>query len=179
MRIVSGIYRGKKLFSPLGEHVRPTADRAKEAVFNILSSRLNWNKCRVADIFCGSGALGLEALSRGAPEICLVDLDLSSAAKNIALFPNERNKIKQIKGDARQLPPAKEPYDVIFMDAPYNKNLTLPALQNLQEKNWLKPDTLCVVEVEKSEKLDIPQNFEVLDERLYGLAKVFLLCPKF
>ena len=84
MRIIGGLYRGKKLLSPRSANIRPTADQAREAVFNILSSRLDkpWNKLSMADVFTGSGAFALEAVSRGVRDATLVDLDLTDAARN-------------------------------------------------------------------------------------------------
>lgn len=175
MRIIAGKYRGKKLISPDMDNVRPTADRAKESIFNILNARLVWQDCKIADIFCGSGALGLEALSRGAKEIYLVDIDLKTAKKNATLFESEKNNINFIQADVLRLPYSTIKFDVIFMDAPYNKNLTLPTLINIYEKNWLNKDGICVVEIEKNEKLVIPDFYKVIDERIYGLAKFLFL----
>ena len=89
MRIIAGHYRGKKLFSPESDKVRPTADRAREALFNILNSSLekDWGSYKLLDVFAGTGAFGLEALSRGAAEVGLIDADTRSLMKNTALFP--------------------------------------------------------------------------------------------
>ena len=91
MRIIAGTYRGKKLFSPLSEGVRPTSDRARESVFNILNSRLEqpWSAYRLLDIFAGTGAFALEAISRGVAAAALVDLNPATMRKNISLFPQE------------------------------------------------------------------------------------------
>lgn len=120
MRIIGGLYRGKKLLSPRSANIRPTADQAREAVFNILSSRLDkpWNELSMADVFTGSGAFALEAVSRGVRDATLVDLDLTDAARNAALFPAEKGKIRLLKADAARLPAAPTPFDLIFLDAP-------------------------------------------------------------
>ena len=102
MRIIAGQYRGKKLFTPDGKNVRPTSERAREAVFNILNSHpdCDYDSIRLADIFAGTGAFGLEAISRGAAMVTLVDKDTTLAAKNAKMFIKEQSKIKIIKTDA-------------------------------------------------------------------------------
>ncbi len=177
MRIIAGSYRGKKLFSPQSDKVRPTSDRAREALFNILNSKLSlpWNEYCLLDVFAGTGAFGLEALSRGCAAIGLVDIDTKSLEKNVALFAKEQDKIKIYHQNALSLPQAPRQYNLLFMDAPYNKNLSAPALVSLAKQNWLVPQTLCLVEVEKSETLDIPPQYQFLEERIYGLAKVIFL----
>jgi len=177
MRIIAGHYRGKKLFSPESDKVRPTADRAREALFNILNSSLekDWGSYKLLDVFAGTGAFGLEALSRGAAEVGLIDADTRSLMKNTALFPAEKSRIKIYRHDVLALPQALETYDLLFMDAPYNRGLSAPALQALAEKGWLKPGALCLVVVEKDEQLQVPACYIFLKERIYGLAKVIFL----
>lgn len=177
MRIISGIYRGKKLISPASANVRPTSDRAREAVFNILYSKLDKPLCeiRLADIFTGSGAFALEAVSRGVKEAFLVDLDTRPAAGNVALFPKEKGRIRLVRADAQNLPLAAASCDLVFMDAPYNKGLSEKALTELYNKKWLAEDALLVVEIERNEELNIPEPFEQIDERIYGLAKIIFL----
>lgn len=174
MRIIGGKYRGKNLISPGGAQVRPTSDRAREALFSILRSKLgfDFSGYKLLDVFAGSGAFGLEALSQGFSEIALVDKEPLSLQKNVRLFPAEASRIEVIKADACFLPKAKAEYDVLFMDAPYRQNLSEPALRELAAKNWLKNGALCLVEIHKDEKLNLPEQFEQTDERRYGLAKV-------
>lgn len=175
MRIIAGKYRGKKLFSPSGDGVRPTSDRTREALFNILNSKLgnNWENLKVLDIFAGTGALGLEALSRGAAELCLIDTNTQTLTKNAKLFANEKMEI--IKADATALPNAKAKFNLFFMDAPYKKGLSELALAELVKKNWLESDAVGVIEVEKKEKIELPQEFEIIDERTYGIAKLYFV----
>lgn len=177
MRIIGGTYRGKKLFSPDSDKVRPTSDRAREALFNILNSRLEnpLSEYMLLDVFSGTGAFALEAVSRGIKKACLIDIDTANLLKNVKLFPQEKDKIKVIRADAIKLPTASEQYNLVFMDAPYNKGLSELALQKLAQNGWLKPDTLCLVEVEKTEEITIPSCYEKEDERIYGLAKVIFL----
>lgn len=180
MRIVAGQYRGKKLFTPDGKDVRPTSERAREAVFNILNSHLgnDYSSVHLADIFAGTGAFGLEALSRGAASVTLVDKDTALAAKNAKMFIKEQAKIKIIKADALNLPRVQAKFNMVFMDAPYAKCLTEEVLKQLILKEWLAENSLCIAEVKKDEHIDIPKEYEVLDERVYGLAKILFLDPK-
>lgn len=177
MRIIAGKYRGKKLCPPQSLLVRPTSDRARESLFNILNSRLEnlWQEYRLLDVFSGTGAFALEAVSRGIEEVCLVDLNTSSLKPNLALFPAEKSRIRVLNADALKLPSAEHKYNLVFMDAPYGKGLSEPALEQLHLKNWLEAGTLCLVEVEKKEEINIPSCYEFLDERIYGLAKILFL----
>lgn len=175
MRIISGTCRGKKLYTPTDNRVRPTADRAREAVFSILISKLAapLSNYSFMDIFSGTGAFGLEACSRGAKSITFVDIDLNLTKKNVALcgFKN----VSYINKDARLLPPAREKADIIFMDAPYNLGLSEPTLQALLNQGWLKDDSLIIVETAKEEELILPNELEMIDERIYGAARFSFL----
>lgn len=177
MRIIGGQYRGKKLFSPDSDKVRPTSDRAREALFNILFSRLEnpLSEYTLLDVFAGTGAFALEALSRGAKEVCLIDIDTKPLLKNITLFTSEKNKIRVVRSDVEHLQIAPQQYDILFMDAPYHKGLSEVALKNLDAKQWLKTGALCMVEVEKTEQIAIPSCYQVQNERIYGLAKVIFM----
>lgn len=177
MRIIGGKYRGKKLFSPEADTIRPTSDRAREAVFNILYSKLEKAFADYAflDVFAGTGAVGLEAVSRGFAEAGFVDVDLRCVRKNAAQFQGEIGKMSFYMQDAAALLPASRRYDVVFLDAPYKKGLSIRALSALREKNWLADGALCIVETERGEKLDIPDGFEKTDERRYGIARLVFL----
>ena len=153
MRIIGGAYRGKKLYSPEYEGVRPTSDRAREAVFNILSSKLagDWAACDMLDVFAGTG--------------------------NAALFAKEKDRISLISADASRLPTAPRQYNLVFLDAPYNRGLSVAALRSLAGQGWLAEDALVLVELEKNEPLEMESIpfFEQVDERRYGLARVVFL----
>lgn len=175
MRIISGLKRGKKLFTPVDERVRPTADRAREALFNILNAKLDnpFAAYDVMDVFAGTGALGLEAASRGARSVLFVDIDTALAEKNAKAcgFGNARF----LRRDARLLPKATKAYNVVFLDAPYNKGLSEPSLQALLNGGWLADGALIVVETAADETLDVPACFELEDERRYGAARFTFL----
>lgn len=179
MRIIGGAYRGKKLYSPENEGVRPTSERAREAIFNILSAKLagDWSTCNMLDVFAGTGAVGLEALSRGVRSVTLLDINLQTARRNAALFAKEKDSISLISADASRLPPAPRQYNLVFLDAPYNKGLSAAALQSLAVRGWLSDGALVLVELEKNEPLEIADIpfFEQVDERRYGLARVVFL----
>ncbi len=155
MRIISGTLRGKKLLTPKDEQIRPTADRAREAVYSIIISKLQkpFDELNVLDIFSGTGAFGLESASRGAKTVTFVDIDLTLTQKNATLC-NFKN-LFYIKKDARFLPPAKQPFDIIFLDAPYNRDLTEPTIKNLLQQNYLHPTTLLIAETAHDETLSL------------------------
>jgi len=180
MRIIGGKYRGKKLWSPVGEGVRPTADRAREAIFNILYSHTggDYSQLTLLDVFAGTGAFGLEAMSRGFKKVTFIDIDTTSVQKNVKMFANDSEKLHILKADAGCLQKARQKYDVVFMDAPYNCGLTQKALQQLIKQNWLNSGALCIVEIRHNEELEIPEFFELIDERIYGMAKVLFLIVK-
>lgn len=177
MRIIGGKYRAKKLFSPQNIGVRPTSDRTREAVFNILYSMLpaDWSEYNLLDLFAGTGAFALEAISRGINSVTMVDINPQTIKKNVALFPTEKEKIKIIVADATKLGRSIKKYNLVFADAPYNKGFSETALVSLRDNNWLEDGAICVVETEKKELLPLPTGFELTDERIYGLAKVSFL----
>ncbi len=174
MRIIGGKYRGKKLISPASEKVRPTSDKAREALFNILRSRLgaDFRGYNLIDVFAGSGAFALEAISQGFGCVALVDINPRDLEKNVALFPAEKEKIKVVRADATLPFYADGLYDVLFMDAPYRQGLSEKALVQVQK--FLKPRALCFIEVERNENCTLPEGYELLDERHYGLSKVII-----
>ena len=177
MRIVAGKYRSKKLFTPKDMNVRPTSERAREALFNILNSRFgsDYSAFDLLDIFAGTGAFGFEGLSRGVNSVTFVDINTELVKKNATLFANDKEKIKIIKANATNLPHSVKQYNFVFSDAPYDKGLSEKALAELVAKNWLKDGAICLVEVRHSEDFALPQDFSQFDERIYGQAKVLFL----
>lgn len=173
MRIIAGKYRAKQLITPKTFDVRPTADRAREAVFSILYSMLGSLEDKsVLDVFAGTGAFGFEALSRGAQNVCFIDKDIQTLQKNAALFEKEKSIFQILRTDISKLPPAPKAFDIIFSDAPYDQGLNEKALLNLQQKGFLKNGSLCIVETRNNEDLILPENFCLNDERIYGMAKI-------
>ena len=184
MRIVSGAFRGKALAAPAGSATRPTSDRARQAVFNILE-HAPWapglRDARVIDLFAGSGALGLEALSRGAAFCLFVETDAAARGairenvETMQLFGRTRLH----RRDATDLglrPGADGPaFSLAFLDPPYAKGLGETALARLSEGGWLTPGAVVVFERGADEAEFSLPGFEILDERTYGAAKVWFL----
>ncbi len=183
MRIVGGSHRGRRLSAPPGDAVRPTSDRAREALFNILShGRLAeagppFADAAVLDGFAGTGALGLEALSRGAAEAVFIEHDraaLANLRRNVeSLGETARSRI--IAGDATRPPRAAVACAVAFLDPPYRSGLAGPALAALALAGWLAAEALVAIELAAREELPPPGGFTLLDERRYGAARLVLL----
>ena len=184
MRIVGGKHRGRVLNAPSGRDTRPTSDRVRESVFNILSHGIEdfeLDGVSVVDVFAGTGALGLEALSRGAKHATFIDISRGAVdliKKNAAMLSEWRNTTL-LKIDAQHFAPppraAKAPCGLAFLDAPYEKELTLPALLGLANKGWLQPGSIVVTELAAKEELELPRKYELLDERSYGAARILFL----
>ena len=176
MRIIAGKWRGRPLIAPPGDATRPTADRVREALFSMLTSRLgSFDDLRVADVFAGTGALGLEALSRGAAHVTFVETDaeaLKALRVNIAKLGAEA--ATTIVPHPAQAVARAAPHDVVLLDPPYGEGLALPALARLLAQGWIAPHALVSVETAAREPLDVP-SFKVEATRAHGKAAVHLL----
>lgn len=172
MRVISGIARGKKLFSPTTEATQPTMDRAKETLFNMLESwRLKegkgWGQLSFLDVFAGSGSIGIEAWSRGVkcPYFMENDADaLKVLNQNLALVKLPKADMV----DALNPPTAARAMSIVFMDAPYGKGLWAAALPKLIQTGWIDKETLIVVETDKKAPEIVPDGFYELKERAAG-----------
>lgn len=181
MRIVAGRHRGRQLESPDDLPVRPTSDRARESLFNILEhGRLAQGGispvrgARVLDAFCGTGALGLEALSRGAVQAVFLDSDpaaLKLARRNTAKL-GEAGHATFLLADATRPPPAVEPCTLVFLDPPYDQDLVGPTLSALLDRGWLAPGAIAVAETKRQTEPPEIGGFELVDNRQYGKARV-------
>jgi 16S rRNA (guanine966-N2)-methyltransferase len=187
MRVTGGKLGGRRLVAPKNQRIRPTSDRTRQAIFNILEHRdfdirFILENAAVADLFAGTGALGIEALSRGARFCLLVDNDAESRSlqrENIeALGLTGVTKIW--KRDATDLGPlgagAGGPFDLVFLDPPYRKGLVAPALAGLRKDSWLSPHALLIVETAKTEPFD-HDGFTRQDMRNYGDTDIAFLTP--
>ena len=181
MRIVAGRFRGKQLTSPEDGSIRPTADRVRESVFNILASRLgpNLDGLRVLDLFAGTGALGLEALSRGASNVVFVDTGAEARGlirDHIEAF-GAGGVAKLLRRDATSLGLAGTmgPVDLVFLDPPYGKGLGEAALRSLSDGKWLHTNTVLVLEETSGSTLALPSGFILDDRREYGAAAVHFI----
>jgi 16S rRNA (guanine966-N2)-methyltransferase len=182
MRIVGGKHRGRRIAAPPGEAVRPTSERAREALFNILAhgrfgSRPAFEDARVLDVFAGTGAFGLEALSRGARFATFIEKDREArdvlAANITALGESARTRLLSV--DATAPPRADGPYDLVFLDPPYRSGLAAPALIALAQAGWLAPGALVIVELAARGDFEPPPGFEMLEERRYGAGRLVFL----
>ena len=188
MRIVAGRHRGRPLMAPPGEEIRPTSDRARESLFNILAhGRLAQPDgtsplagAVVLDAFCGTGALAMEALSRGAAAAILIDNNPSALAivrANLRALGEEAHAT-MVLADALEPPakgPAQAPATLVFLDPPYRSGLGAPALAALDQRGWIAPEAVVVVETDARDALAPPAGFTLLDERRYGKAKIRFL----
>ena len=181
MRIVGGELRGRRLVAPRGRALRPTAERVRESLFDVLAHGLgrgaDLDGGRVVDVFAGVGALGFEALSRGAAHACFIERDgealahLRRNAERLGLA----ERITLVRRDAKRIGPAPAPCACAFLDPPYRSGLAAPALVRLAAGGWLEDGALAVIEHAASEAPTPPAGFTILDTRRYGAtALVFL-----
>jgi 16S rRNA (guanine966-N2)-methyltransferase len=173
MRVVGGELKGRNIVAPASQDIRPTADRLRESVFNILVHAYDdpFQDARVLDLFAGTGALGIEAISRGAAFTLFVD----NGAEARALLRNNVEALalggvtKVYRRDATDLGPAHpmEPFSLVFLDPPYGQGLAEKALASLRNGGWLKPNALLVVEEAKAAAFAAPDGYEELERRAY------------
>ena len=181
MQIIAGQKRGAKLVSVAGDAVRPTAQRTRESLFNILQGGKVLSQIEglvTLDLFAGSGALGLEALSRGAKQAIFVE----KSHEAIAVIKANTHKLgfedktRIIQGDclttSRWL---YQPADLIFCDPPYDKGLALAGITNFARIGAFSSEALIIIEARKSERFEFPDNLELLDHRRYGMAALYFL----
>ncbi|MEH6756380.1 MAG: 16S rRNA (guanine(966)-N(2))-methyltransferase RsmD [Parasphingorhabdus sp.] len=177
MRIIAGKWRGRKIIAPKGETTRPTADRTRERLFSMLTSRLgDFADLQVLDLFSGSGALGLEALSRGAAHCTFVEQDreaLKALEKNIATLSADADvRI----GSVLALGAARKPYDLILMDPPYETGAGAVALSKLGRHGWFAPSSWIAIETSRNEEVSV-KGFELESQRNSGKARLHILRP--
>ncbi len=184
MRITSGQFRGKPIQAPEGRATRPTSDRARQAVFNILE-HAPWSPgvrgARVLDLFAGSGALGLEAVSRGAAFCLFVDTDeaargaIRDNVEALGLFGATRIHRRDATDLGARPTSAGAAFSLAFLDPPYRQGLGERTLAALAGGGWLEPDALAVLERETGGPLPSADGFELVDQRVYGVAEVSFL----
>jgi len=176
MRIIAGSWRGRPLDAPPGVGTRPTADRVRETLFSMLASRLgSFEDLRVADLFAGSGALGLEALSRGAASATLVEIDPKAVAiiKRNAARLGADDRVHIVASSALALP-RSEPFDLIFADPPYASGCGSAIVQSVAKAEWLAPGGWMSVETARSDVVD-SGALEMETTRDVGRARLWLL----
>jgi 16S rRNA (guanine966-N2)-methyltransferase len=181
MRVVGGSLRSRPIAAPKSSAIRPTADRLRESLFNILIHGYGdpVSGARVLDLFAGTGALGIEALSRGAGYVLFVD----DGAEARALLRENTQTLglagvtRIFRRDATQLGPAHpvEPFSLAFLDPPYGKGLAEKALSSARGGGWLKPDALAIVEEAADAKFSAPDGFTELERRAYDDTEFVIL----
>lgn len=183
MRIVGGAFRGQRLaFPPAGTAIRPTTDYSREAIFDILLHRFQsteWtlSKAWVVDVFAGTGAMGFEALSRGAAYVTFIDYAPVARAvirTNIHVLGVE-SQSTLLAQDALALPPAARTCTLAFLDPPYESSNAPAALTALRGSGWLENGALCVLEHQARQSIELPTGFRFADTRIYGKAAVLFL----
>lgn len=180
MRIIAGRFKGRKLLTPLNDAIRPTSDRTRESLFNLLMHGSYGGDQIigqvVADLCCGTGALGLEAISRGAAECIFIDQDKQSLAlaKDNALHCGVVAESQFIQADVARLPAARKACMLVMMDAPYKAPLTVPAFEALKKGGWFAPGALFVVEQQSTQDPAELDGAELREERRYGKAKLLV-----
>ncbi len=181
MRSVGGRLKGRALHAPATRAIRPTADRLRESMFDILTHRYPETliNARVVDLFAGTGALGLEAISRGAATALFVDNGPDARAllrANVeALALGGVTRIWRADATKLGKAPAGPPFTLAFLDPPYGENFALSALEALARGGWLAAEAIAVVEEAAEAKVAAPENFETLDARTYGDTRLTLL----
>ena len=177
MRIIAGEWRGRKLVAPKGDFTRPTADRTRETLFSMLASRLgSFEGLSVLDLFAGSGALGLEALSRGAGHCLFVEQEaeaVKAIRANIDTF-DARSRTQVQQGSVMSLGPAKAPHDLILLDPPYDTGAGQVALDRMARLGWIGPATWIALETRKTEDVAV-KALDIEAERKVGKAKLTIL----
>lgn len=181
MRIVAGRFKGTAIAAPRSQGTRPTSDRLRETIFNILAHGIDMDLdgVRVLDLFAGTGALGFEAISRGAGHCTFIEEGTEARGlirRNMeTLGLNGAAKI--FRRDATRLGSAGTiaPFDLLFADPPYDKGLGERALKSAADGGWLTPGAVCVLEERASADIEVPQGFETLDQRQAGDSQVLFL----
>ncbi|MCZ2203341.1 16S rRNA (guanine(966)-N(2))-methyltransferase RsmD [Bartonella sp. A05] len=180
MRVIGGKFAGRVLSVPIGQSIRPTSDRTRESLFNILASREEhfWTNKRILDLFAGTGALGIEALSRGAKAAIFVENSVEGRGlihKNIESF-GLQGVGRILRRDATKLGVVGTilPFDVIFADPPYGYGLGEQAFMSAFKGGWAKDKTLFILEEKKEAIIDLPDIFYLDDERFYGETAIRL-----
>lgn len=185
VRISGGVHRGRRIAVPAGESVRPTSDKVRAALFNILGHR-EWDgvgflprNARVLDAFAGTGALGLEALSRGAVEVLFLENDpaVRRALERTLAEVDEIHRGFVLPRDATKpgALPSGELFQLVLADAPYNTGLAAPALSAFAREGWLASNAVAVVELQAREPFFAPERFTVVEERAYGGTRLVFL----
>lgn len=180
MRVISGKFRSRKLRTIESDDLRPTLGRTRESVFNILNHIVDFNNALVMDLYCGTGAYGIEALSRGAKSAYFIDKNPThiELAKENLIQIDPKHQSQFICADiCLNLPKTSSPADLIFIDPPYNSGLIPETLKQLEKQNWVNADTVILIEEKKGVTIEFDTKFEVIKNKNYGIAAIYVLKP--
>lgn len=190
MHIIAGTYKNRQIITRghgLKHYLfRPTTSKVRAAVFNILENSPHFpeniiHNSNILDIYCGSGSFGLESLSRGASSAAFIDNNRNHL--DIVRFNVEKLKIEQNVAymclDARNLPCAKQQYNIVYIDPPYNNNDASLTINSLLKNDWLMHNSIIIIEISHKQTLSLPEQILPLDERLYGSTKILLSIVNF
>lgn len=186
MRIISGKHKGRKIKVIDNDHLRPTSGRIKESIFNILTHGKFYQESPlketcIADLCCGTGAMGLEALSRGAAHAIFLDKDpnhLAVVKENIAHL-SEEGASSVIRADISNPPKAKRACSLLFLDPPYHSEMLEKTLRGLKQNGWLEEQAIIVLEMHKREQFNVnEEHFECTEDRTYGTTRIVILEAK-
>jgi 16S rRNA (guanine966-N2)-methyltransferase len=182
MRIVAGKFRGARIEAPKGLATRPTSDKVRQALFNVLehgAPGVDFDGARVLDLFAGSGALGLEALSRGARFCLFVEESADARAavrRNVeALHLTGTTKIWRRGATKLGAAGTMQPFDLLFLDPPYGKGLGEKALHSAAEGGWVRQGAVAVLEERADAEIALPAGYEAIDTRVYGDTKILVM----
>ena len=184
MRIISGKYKGKKIFQPIDKETRPLRDLVKESIFNLIDHSkkidLQLKNANILDLFSGSGSFGLECFSRNAKKVIFVEsykLALNVLKKNISLFDNTEN-FKIVEEDCFKFLNSanilEEKFDIIFIDPPYKEKKINQLLERIKENEFLKNKGVLMIHRHKNDNIDLTKKIKILDERKYGISKIII-----
>ena len=186
MKVIAGKYKGRRINIIVDKAIRPTRPIIREAVFSILTSgdflsedgKTAISDCVFLDLFSGTGSFAMEALSRGAASVILVDKDrsyLNLAKENIESI-GELSKAEFICADIDRIyAPSNGAVDIVFIDPPYRKNMVLSSIEKLKKNDWLKAGSIMVIETGYREKLQFPDGFEIILSREYGNSRILII----
>ncbi|MDB1135585.1 RsmD family RNA methyltransferase [Candidatus Anaplasma sp. TIGMIC] len=178
IRITSGIFRGRRVFTGGALKARPPVSIIRESVFNILRSYISISGISVCDIFCGSGSMSFEALSRGAARACLVDINATNIrlVHRTAVTLGVDKLLSTFCCDVQKLSWAENKHDLAFVDPPYDKpGLIDVSLRALMESGWCGADSIVVLRVRRGEQVSLPEAYSLLDKRSYCSSDVLFL----
>lgn len=182
LKIISGKFAGRKINTSKKHNYRPSTTKFREALFSILSSGIFLDQnilenSKVLDLYCGTGSLSFEAISRGAQSATLIDNDLDhlnlckQTAEELGIITN----LAFLRCNATNLPYASKRYNLVFMDPPYQGHYIAKSLKSLHKSIWLEENALIIIDLDKRYEYELPKNFTLLDERIYSKSKLHII----